>query len=157
MSAQVHLSKHFTLDELAHTSSGLTNRPTQLVIKHLTKVCENVLEPVREQFKRPLVISSGYRSLAVNRAVRSADTSQHIKGEAADFHVQGHSVYEVAAWINDNLDFDQLILENFVPSQLYSGWVHCSYGPRMRNQILTKFRGSSNYYPGLNVTPSRKS
>jgi hypothetical protein len=155
MSFEAHLSKHFTLTELTHTSTGLPNKPTSEAINHLKLLCENVLEPVRDHFRRPVIISSGYRSLAVNRAVKSGDTSQHIKGEAADFHVQGYTVYELAIWINENLDFDQLILENFVPSKKYSGWVHCSYGPRMRNSEMTKFRGSSKYYAGINLTPEK--
>lgn len=145
-------SPHFTLAELTRTDSALCNTTdSPVVIGNLQAVCENILEPVHERFDKAVVIHSGYRSPAVNTAIGGSKTSQHCRGEAADFHVEGFSVYEVAEWISENLDFDQLILENFVPHIRTSGWVHCSYSKRNRGQELTKFRGSSKYYAGINL------
>lgn len=146
------LSKHFTLAELTGTSTKLPNKPPEDVIENLRRLCEHVLEPVRTHFDRPVIIHSGYRSPAVNAAIGGSKTSQHMKGEAADFHVSGFSVYEVANWLSETLEvfYDQLILENYVPGIATSGWVHCSFRSYMnRNQSLTKFRGSSRYHPGI--------
>ena len=144
------LSRHFTLAELTKTTSRLSNTPNSpIIISNLMAVCASILEPVRDHFKNSIIVHSGYRSPSVNSAVGGSKTSQHCRGEAADFHVTGYSVYEVAMWISENMDFDQLILENFVPNIKTSGWVHCSYSKRNRNQELTKFKGSSKYHPGI--------
>jgi hypothetical protein len=132
------------------TTTGLPNSPTDpQIISSLSSVCENVLEKVRANFTRPVVIHSGYRSQAVNAAVGGAKGSQHTKGQAADFHVLGHSHLEVAEWIRDNIEFDQLILENYIGEKFASGWVHCSYAVELRGSVLTKFRGSKHYHKGL--------
>ena len=150
-----HLSKHFGLAELTRTDSGLPNTPdSPTVIDRLRGVCEHVLEPVRAHFGRPVILHSGYRSPAVNAAVGGSVASQHVKGEAADFHVNGFSVYDVAMWVSDNLEYDQLILENFVPGVRTSGWVHCSFSRNNRNQDLTKFKGSKTYYEGIVLKPT---
>jgi zinc D-Ala-D-Ala carboxypeptidase len=149
-----YLSDHFTLSELTKTSTKIANAPDSLAVTAcLRSVCLNVLEPVRGHFERGVLVHSGYRSPAVNKAVGGDPRSQHCKGEAADFHVKGHSVYEVAEWISGNIEFDQLILENFVPGIPTSGWVHCSFGKRNRKQLLTKFKGSKQYYPGILMKP----
>jgi zinc D-Ala-D-Ala carboxypeptidase len=147
------LSKHFTLEELTRTSVPDGNVPSAEALECLRTVCSSVLEPVREHYGRPVLIHSGYRSAAVNKAVGGSPSSQHMKGEAVDFHVSGHTVYDVAVWISDNLDYDQLILENFVPGIGASGWVHCSFARRNRGNDLTKFRGSKIYYPGIVLSP----
>ncbi|WKB51797.1 D-Ala-D-Ala carboxypeptidase family metallohydrolase [Eleftheria terrae] len=148
------LSKHFTLGEMTTTSQKIANLPSSpIVLDNLRQVCEKVLEQVREHFGKAVIIHSGYRGPAVNAAIGGSKTSQHMSGEAADFHVAGFTVYEVADWIANNLMFDQLILENFVPGIKTSGWVHCSYAKKNRRQVLTKFKGSKKYYPGLLLKP----
>lgn len=149
------LSKHFSLAELTVTTTGLANQPSSVeVIERLRKVCANILEPVRDHFGKAVVVHSGYRSPAVNQAVKGSTASQHCKGEAADFHVAGATVLEVAQWLAaSDIDYDQLILENFVPGQATSGWVHCSCSVRNRNINLTKFKGSSQYHPGILLKP----
>lgn len=148
------LSKHFMLREMTTTSSGLANQPASpQVLANMRTLCEQILEKVRAHYGRPVIIHSGYRSPAVNKAVGGSPTSQHVKGEAVDFHVSGHSVYEVATWISETLDYDQLILENFLPGLPTSGWVHCSFAINNRGQDLTKFKGSKTYYPGIILRP----
>lgn len=148
------LSKHFSLAELTKTSTILPNNTTSTVaIDNLRRVCSNMLEEARNAFGRPIIVNSGYRSYTVNKAVGGSDRSQHLRGEAVDFHVQGHSVYEVALWVSENLDYDQLILEDFVPGAKSSGWVHCSFSKVNRAQNLTKFRGSKKYYGGIMLKP----
>lgn len=148
----MNLSTHFTAEEFERTSTGLPNKiPPQLLPK-LQDLCEHVLEPVREHFKRPIRINSGYRSPAVNAAVGSKPTSQHAKGEAADIEVPGVSNLVLAEWIRSNLEFDQLILEAHRKGDPSSGWVHVSWkaGPK-RNQVLTMTLGSHGpvYSQGL--------
>jgi hypothetical protein len=144
------LSPHFLLSEMtvSQTASrlGIRNVPGPNQIAALTALCLNVLEPVRVHFGRPVIVSSGYRSPAVNRAVGGSSTSQHTRGEASDFTVPGVSNLEVCRWIAKNTQFDQLIYEFGE-----SGWVHCSYGPRHRRQLLSAKRisGKTHYLPGL--------
>lgn len=127
----MHLSEHFTLREmtLSQTAArqGIDNTPDDDAVAALRAVCEHVLEPVRAHYGVPFSPSSGFRCLALNRALGSKDSSQHIKGEAVDLEVPGVPNYELAAWIRDNLTFDQLILEFYTPGDPTSGWVHCSY------------------------------
>lgn len=148
------LSKHFTLREMTTTSSGLPNQPASpQVLDNLRSLCSQILEPVRAHYERPVIIHSGYRSPDVNKAVGGSSASQHVKGEAVDFHVSGHSVYDLAMWISNTLDYDQLILENFLPGIPTSGWVHCSFARNNRGQDLTKFKGSKMYHPGIILKP----
>ncbi len=146
------LSPHFTLAELTRTGTGLPNDPPAAVVEKLRALCVHVLEPVREHFKRPVKVNSGYRSPAVNAAVGSKSTSQHAKGEAADIEVPGVSNTILARWIRDNLDFDQLIAEAVKPNDPAAGWVHVSWvaGSR-RKQCLTATMGSHGmvYSQGL--------
>ena len=90
---ETKLTPHFTSDELTVTKSGLANIPTAGDIDNLRKLCRDVLEPIREKIGHPIIITSGYRSAAVNRAVGGVVTSQHLKGEAADIHITSISSY----------------------------------------------------------------
>jgi hypothetical protein len=136
------LSEHFALSEFLYSKiadrNGIDNTTSdQQIIDNLTLLCMNVLEPIRNKFG-VVHISSGYRCLQVNRILKSQDTSQHVKGEAADLYVDTASKLELARWIRDNLTFDQVILEFVNPSIPSSGWVHVSYSrTRNRKQALT--------------------
>lgn len=145
------LSAHFSLAEFvksqAATRKGIRNDPPQSAIAAMQVLCAQVLEPVRARFGRPVKISSGYRSPALNRAIGGVASSQHVKGEAADFEVPGVSNLEVAQWMMRRLNYDQLILEFYHPGQPNSGWVHVSYREPYRNQELT-FDGR-RYLTGL--------
>lgn len=91
------ISAHFNLEELTKTNTGVFNTPKDpKVISNLRRAAENILEPVRKHFNRRVIIHSAYRSPAVNRAVGGSNNSQHSKGEAVDFRVEGHTVHEVA-------------------------------------------------------------
>jgi zinc D-Ala-D-Ala carboxypeptidase len=159
MTQPTTLSTNFSLSELTRTSSKISNAPTSpIIIDNLRALCMYVLEPVRKHFNKPIIIHSGYRSPAVNNAIGGSKTSQHMKGEAVDFHINGYSVFEVAEWISTKeIDYDQLILENFVPGITTSGWVHCSYSKKNRFQNLTKFKGSKIYHDGILLSPHKKS
>ena len=132
----MHLSDHFTLEELckSHTAErlGIDNMVDpdsddgRHVVANLRRVCERILEPVRARFDVPFAPNSGYRCLELNRALKSSDRSQHVAGQAVDIEVPRVSNFDLAVWIRDNLDFDQLILEFYTPGEPSSGWVHCS-------------------------------
>ena len=139
------LTPHFTLDEMVKSQTalrlGLDNTPDPDEMKSLLALCENVLEPVRIHWAKPVVVNSGFRALRVNRAIGSRDSSQHAKGEAADIEIPGIDNLVLYYWIAEELDFDQLILE-FYNGEPSSGWVHVSYvGLENRNQTLRIDKG----------------
>ena len=135
----MQLTKNFHLSELikSQTASRLSikNIPNEIVISKLRLLCEKVLQPIRDNFDLPVIISSGYRSPDVNRAVGGSSKSQHMTGEAADFDIPSIDNYTLAQWIKENLNYDQLILEFYTGGN--SGWIHVGYSPRHLNQELT--------------------
>jgi len=139
----MQLSGHFSLNELIKsqtaTRKGIDNTPSPEHIENLTDLCLQVLEPIRRHFGKPMVITSGFRSADLCLAIGSNPNSQHAKGEAADFEMFGEDNKTLASYINDNLIFDQLILEFYNPEEeANSGWVHCSYNKKdNRKQYLT--------------------
>jgi putative chitinase len=137
------LSPNFTLQELTRTSTGLPNEPKPEHLPRLIALAAT-LEKVRALFNRPIVVSSGYRSDAVNAKVGGSKTSAHSLGYAADFTVNGLSVREVCEkLVQSNIKFDQLIDEK----RGNTTWIHLSIDPRMRGQVLT-FRNGT-YTQGL--------
>jgi zinc D-Ala-D-Ala carboxypeptidase len=149
----MQLSRHFKLEEFEKSSTairlGIKNKAGSGEIKNLTDLCYGVLEPVRAKFEKPIIVTSGYRSEELCVAINSSKTSQHTKGQAVDFEIAGVSNLEVALWIQNNTDFDQLILEYWKEDEgANSGWVHCSFNQDSnRKQVLT-FDGK-NYINGL--------
>ncbi len=124
------LSEHFTLGELVRSETserkGIDNTPPEHMVPKLKRLCEELLEPIRIHFGKPFRPNSGYRSPELNREIGSSSNSQHCKAEAVDIEIAGISNYDLAVWIRDNLDFDQLILECYESGIPNSGWVHVS-------------------------------
>jgi len=125
------LSENFTLDELTKSQEairlGIPNEPSDEHITNLILLCKNILQPIRNHFKIPVSISSGYRSAALCEAIGSSSASQHTKGQAADFEIFGVHNKDVSDWIVKNFEYDQCILEFWTPEDPNSGWIHCSY------------------------------
>lgn len=143
------LSPHFTLAEMTRTSSSLPNKPSEKEIVALKALCENILEPIRIHFAKPVIVNSGYRSAAVNKAIGGAKTSQHLKGEAADIEIRGVSNAAIFRYIHENLDFDQVIAEKLRNDDGSAGWVHVSYSKYgLRGEALS-FLGAGRYVKGL--------
>lgn len=128
--------KYFTLKELTRsttaTAKGIDNTPTPEVEKNLTLLVENVLDPLRDIYGKPITVNSGYRCPELNKAVGGSKTSDHVKGFAAD--ITGGSKEEnerIFNIIKHNFHFKQLIDEKGF------SWVHVSYDPsNLKNQIL---------------------
>ena len=146
------LSKNFSLSELTKsqtaTRKGISNEPSTEHVENLIHLAESVLQPVRDHFGKPGMISSGYRSPELCEAIGSSSKSQHAKGEAADFEIPGVDNMQLAIWISKNTKFDQLILEFYEPGDPNSGWVHCSAvkeGSRAQVLKASKVEGLTKY------------
>ena len=151
----VRLSKNFTLQEFTKSQTalrqGIDNTPGPEHLENATELFSNVVQRVRDKFG-VTVINSGYRGPKLNEAVGGSSKSQHCKGEAVDIECPGTPNYDVAKFIEDTLDFDQLILEFYTPGIPDSGWVHVSYKSEgNRKSVLTamKENGKTVYKPGL--------
>ena len=146
------LSKNFTLSELTKSQTAvrknIKNEPSTAHVENLIHLAETVLQPIRDHFGKPVVISSGYRSPELCEAIGSSSKSQHARGEAADFEIHGVDNKELATWISKNTEFDQLILEFYNEGDPNSGWVHCSaVMEEPRKQVLraSKVEGRTKY------------
>ena len=142
------LSENFSLKEVVRSSTakklGIDNTPNEEHLQNLQVVVNEIAQPLRDHFGKPVRINSGYRSPALNDAIGGSKKSQHSKGEALDLEIDGVSNLEVADWICDNCDYDQVILEFYNPAEgPNSGWVHASCKEnldenRKRNLIALK-------------------
>ncbi len=142
----LRLSDNFKLSELVKSSTadrlGIDNIPTTEVILNLERLCLRVLQQIRDWYELPVKVNSGFRCPKLNQAIGSSKKSQHLTGEAADIEIYGLDNLELACWIRDNLEFDQLILE-FYDGTPQSGWVHVSLKEHgNRNECLTINKGT---------------
>ena len=148
------LSDNFSLMEFTKSQTdernGIENNPNEIHTIAMAELCLNVLERVRSAFGKPVMINSGYRSPALCEAIGSKPTSQHCDGEAADIEIFGVSNYDLAKYIEKNLNFDQLILECWDGVEPNSGWVHVSYvnDNANRKNVLTYTR-ADGYTTGI--------
>ena len=122
------LTKHFTLEEFTRSSTakarGIDNTVPEKLIPALRNLCETVLEPLREQAKEPVEISSGYRCPELNHVVGGKNTSQHMKGEACDIYMEDKEKLRKWFAILMDGDFDQLIFER--NRRTGHCWIHVS-------------------------------
>jgi putative chitinase len=159
VSPDMQLSEHFKLNEFTKSETAIRKRidntPGPAHASNLQKVCEKILEPVRKHYNKPVRINSGYRGAALNAAVGGSSKSQHCNGEAVDFEIDGLPNPDLAKWVSQNCEFDQIILEFYDPKEgPNSGWVHASYSEgKNRKQILTavSVNGKTVYKPGFVV------
>jgi zinc D-Ala-D-Ala carboxypeptidase len=136
------LSPNFTLEEMLESQTarrkGISEQftPSPEVINSLRALCKNILQPLRDAIGGPIKVSSGYRTPRLNRAIGGAKNSQHMVGEAAD--IQGLNGLTNKQLFNKikqlNLPFDQLIWE--FGNDQNPAWVHVSFGPRNRRQVI---------------------
>jgi hypothetical protein len=144
MAETIRLSKNFALSEMVKSATAerlnVDNSPSDIHLVNLTHLAIRILQPVRDEFG-VITINSGYRSPALNAKVGGSKTSQHCNGQAADFESFSTPNPDLAKWIANNLEFDQLILEFYDGVNPNSGWVHCSYNLMgNRRKILTALK-----------------
>lgn len=129
----MNLSAHFTLQEMTASETAkrlhIVNTPNDIEIAHLTFLCKELLEPLRVFLRQPIIVTSGFRSAALNKAVGGAKNSYHLQGMAADIAISGPLM---AQHCNDFLQklmsVDQIIYEQKGRARwLHIGW---SYAPR---------------------------
>lgn len=130
--------KYFTIRELIKSTTAIErhidNSPSKEVERSLTALVEKILDPLREAYGKPIVVTSGYRCAKLNKFVGGAPSSQHVKGEAADIRSvqdtpeENRKLYDLIVKLK--LPFDQLINEHGYD------WVHVSFGARHRRQQL---------------------
>ena len=149
------LTENFSLNELTKSQTaerkGIDNTPSTEHQENLKSLCEMILQPIRDHFGQVVSVSSGYRSPELCVAIGSSTQSQHAKGQASDFEIFGVSNKELADYIDQNLDYDHLILEYWKgEDEPNSGWVHCSFNTQgNRKQYLRAYKenGSTKYEP----------
>lgn len=129
--------KHFTIKELCKSDTakrrGIKNEPTEEVVRNLTALVDNVLDPLREWYGKPIYVNSGYRCPLLNKAVGGVANSQHLSGEAVDIDVNDTKENrKLFAWIEENCEFDQLLWENG------GAWIHVSYKRSGKNRQMVR-------------------
>ena len=127
---------YFSISELIHSDTAvlhnINNMPDINSLDNMLNLIFYVLNPIRERIKKPMIITSGYRNKEVNRLVGGKDTSQHLKGQAVDFVIQGMKPSEIIYLIrNMCIEYDQLINE-------YDKWVHISFNKGNNRQEAFK-------------------
>lgn len=150
------LSQNLSLHEVTRSSTakrlGIDNTPTPEHLQNLILLAQKIFEPIRAHFGKPIGVSSGYRSRALNAATPgSSTTSQHSTGEALDLDQDmmgtGITNKQVFDFIRNNLEFDQLIWEYGTDRE--PDWVHVSYEStgKQRKQVLrcTRVGGKPHY------------
>ena len=128
--------KYFTIKELCKSSAAtqkrIDNTPNSEIVNNLKQLVDQVLDPLRKRYGKPIKVNSGYRCEQLNKAVKGAINSQHIKGLAADITAgsveENKILFQLVQELN--LPFDQLIDEkNF-------SWIHVSVSNKPRKQVL---------------------
>jgi len=134
------ISKHITVKEATQSATAtrlkIDNTPSAEVLANMKLVAEKCFEPLREWYGKPITINSFYRSPALNKAVKGAKNSDHVKGMAIDLDAGSNSEnLKLFNWLKDNVEFKQLIHEYGDKSG--PEWVHISYDPKdLRTQLL---------------------
>lgn len=149
----MQLTKNFSLIELTSSETavrkGIDNTPTQLVVTNLKELCENVMQPLRDWYGKPINITSGYRSPKLNKAIGGSTTSDHCYGCAIDFTLPVDDYKTVFEHIRTKYNFDQLIWE--MGNDTAPQWIHVSFRlGNNRKQILKAYKnaiGQTKYKP----------
>jgi hypothetical protein len=151
----MQLSTNLSLAEVTRSETakrkGISNMPTPEHIENFKKLAVNIFQPIREHFGKPIIISSGYRSAELNKAIGGSLSSQHCSGEAIDIDMDGTDITnaQIFYYIKDNLNFDQIIWE--FGTNTNPDWVHVSFAANrsQRKQMLVakKVNGKTTYIP----------
>lgn len=147
----IEVMKYFTINELTKSSTAvrynIDNSAKGEVVKNLILLVDEVLDPLREKFGRPIIVNSGYRCEALNKKVGGSKTSQHMTGQAVDIQSIGDKYNTELFELAKTMDYDQLIAE--FGSIVRPDWIHISYvsPEKNRHQILqaVKVNGKTVY------------
>ena len=136
------LSSNFTVEEATRSETAsrlqLDNSPSKEVLENLRQTAYG-MEQVRKLLSDyPIIVSSWYRAPAVNSAIGSKPTSQHVTGQAVDFICPSYGNVDavITAIIGSRIDYDQLIKEFVDPKTKKGGWIHISFNSTPRRQAL---------------------
>jgi len=138
------LSDNLSLAEATYSATalrkGIANEPSATHLIALKEIANNIFQPCRNHFGKPLRVTSGYRSEELNKIIGGSMKSQHSKGEALDMQsTSGYTNRELFEYIKDHLRFDQLIWE--FGDDENPDWVHCSYKSEgNRGEVLRAIR-----------------
>lgn len=148
--------KYFTISELTRSATalrkGINNEANSVIKSNLTALVEHVLDPLREKWGQPIIVNSGYRCPALNKAVGGAVNSQHTKGEAADIRTVSDSRSDnmklLKCLLNSGIVFDQVISE-YVDAQSRPSWIHVSYKKNGGNRMKKTTCINGKYVSGI--------
>lgn len=127
-----NLTEHFTLEELTYSYTAkqynIDNRPNKFQISELTRLCKNILEPIRQKTGKPIIISSGYRCKELNDRIGGAKNSLHCDGDAVDIKIKlsnSELMKIIPQMINNNeIELRTCIFEKCNKSKTDCAWVH---------------------------------
>ena len=148
------LSANLSLKEVTKSATaikhGIDNSPTEAHYENLVAIAQNVFQPIREHFGVPIAVTSGYRSIDLNKRIGGSSKSQHCHGQALDLDADVFGKItnkDIFQYIKKNLDYDQLIWE--FGDDADPNWVHVSYrkegGNRKKNTRAIKVDGRTKY------------
>ena len=134
--------KYFSINELTRSATanrlGIDNAPSDAIKKNLEKLINTVLDPLREAWGAPIIVTSGYRCPALNRAVKGSKTSQHVLGQAADLKTVGDKpennkkLFELAKKM---IEDGRIVVGQLIDEYDFD-WIHISTVGGHKNQIL---------------------
>lgn len=145
--------KYFTIDELTASATarkkGIKNVPNEEERLNLIALVAAVLDPLREKYGKPIIVTSGFRCAALNKCVGGVTGSQHRKGEAADIVTKegAKGNFELGRLIVESGQFDQVIFEDCGKDDLLPQWIHVSWKRTgaLRGNVLKKVKGEKTY------------
>ena len=127
----MNITRNFTLEELTASATatrlGIDNTPSEAVKRNLTRLATDIMQRIRDRWGQPIIVSSGYRSQALNRAVGGSPTSQHCLGQACDFHAVNR---------DNNWMLYALIREMVRRGDIICGQIIWEYGTRQNPQWI---------------------
>lgn len=126
------LTDNFTLNEMCTTSGGRFMMPSRVAMDNLKQLCSCVLQKTRDYIGVPIIVNSGYRDVAPNKAINGDKNSQHLRGEAADIVCSNFDV--LIYFISSQCNFDQLII--YSDKRNVIRFVHVSYTSRHKNRKM---------------------
>jgi zinc D-Ala-D-Ala carboxypeptidase len=136
--------REFTKSQTAKRKNIDNSIQDEKIFQSLIKLCQNIVQPIREHYKIPFSPNSGYRCPALNKAIGGSATSQHCLGQAVDIEIPTVDNMSLFNFVKENLDYDQIILEYYDGVNPSSGWVHISYVSSEDNRkIAMTFDGST--------------